>query len=100
MPGRRNQGRGGQGGRGGRSAQQTGRGSQGKKAKQKRQYHPHNLEFTHGQVTVYLLEAIALKSLDYTQDKMSLLIITEDGSKPKLIKCSRSLGFASEKKVS
>ncbi|CAJ1952045.1 unnamed protein product [Cylindrotheca closterium] len=68
MPGRRNQGRGGRGGRGGRSAQQTGRGSHGKKADRPKQYHPHNTDFTHEQVTIYLLEAIALKSLDYAQD--------------------------------
>ncbi|CAJ1960252.1 unnamed protein product, partial [Cylindrotheca closterium] len=68
MPGRRNQGRGGRGGRGGRSAQQTGRGSHGKKADRPKQYHPHNPDFTHEQVTIYLVEAIALKSLDYTQD--------------------------------
>ncbi|CAJ1926863.1 unnamed protein product [Cylindrotheca closterium] len=68
MPGRRNQGRGGQGGCGGRSAQQTGRGSHGKKADRPKQYYPHNPDFTHEQVTIYLLKAIALKSLDYAQD--------------------------------
>ncbi|CAJ1959420.1 unnamed protein product [Cylindrotheca closterium] len=68
MPCGKDQGRGGRRGREGRSAQQTGQGSHGKKTKRPKQYHPHNPNFTHGQVTIYLLEAIALKSLDYAQD--------------------------------
>ncbi|CAJ1970103.1 unnamed protein product [Cylindrotheca closterium] len=71
MPGGRHQGRSGRGGHGRRSIQQTGRGSQGKKTERKKQYHPHNPEYTHGQVTVYLLEAIALKGLDYAQDAIA-----------------------------
>ncbi|CAJ1964165.1 unnamed protein product [Cylindrotheca closterium] len=46
----------------------SGRGSHSKKADRPKQYHPHNPDFTHEQVTIYLLEAIALKSLDYAQD--------------------------------